>query len=476
MKNTFIYLFLVDLCRIYQAEGHAYADYEKKEPGYGNAMLNAYLNVFGKSEAPGKMSHCLLKDIHRAAMEWSKGFAKFEIGEYKNSHNNISLYPMQLRLGEKLLNNPSYSVTEKGVVEFLNHWFIDTSEDTHSLSICLKNPILQIGITSGFGVFHYHPSTKKFSCIEAVATKKSKLELTLDEVIAKITEIQNKGVVELFMDILNRLPEENVQERTTTMLSKVFDEFNNAIELCQSDDEKIRLIMRQIQRIDQIHPFADGNVRSCYILMNKLFVDHGLGFCLPMNPNRLDMCSVDELSAMAKDGFSHFKKVMQHQSETELSLEADEVLPILKRTPCKPQSTAPYLHPHLVEQFMTLLVSIGAYKSKTSSSIAGQGIFKAEFCQYSAINKAIREMNYSLALRRACFGAEVSVIEKILAIHKNDINFEEQTSKGQSVFDLLQINTQLNEEQKGMLHSLLTSASKQGCSDLDASPSSFEKT
>ena len=460
MKKEFIYLYLVDLCRIGLAEGHEYTDYEKEEPGYGKAMLNAYIKAFSLSGKPGVMNHRLLKTIHETAMSWNEA-PGFKAGKYKSSYNNFTLYPMHMHLHERKVVNPGYNVTEQGIKEFIDYWLINNSASTHTIALCEKNPLNQKEILRAFGVISYNSSTDKFTCIEAGKEGQKHFEFTFEALMTKITEFQKTGVVEISIDILNEFPEDRLEEITSEILSKVFDDFNQNIRLCESEDEKIRVIMRHVQLIDQIHPFADGNVRTCYILMNKLFVDHGLGFCLPMNPNRFDMCSLDELCSMAKDGFLNFQQVMQHRTETTLVLENNELLSSSATLSCEPQSIETLLNRRLLKQFSELLSSPDQYRAEADSSISKQKMFKPEPFISPSINKAIKEANYSLALRRACFGAKASVIEMILQDYKNQINFEEQTSKGQSVFDLLKLNTKLEYGEKTGIHQLLESASNE---------------
>ena len=81
------------------------------------------------------------------------------------------------------------------------------------------------------------------------------------------------------------------------------------------EDDKLRIIVKHVQRIFQLQPFSGENhgVRNtCSILLNKLLRDHGFPISLLMNSYRFGCCSISELVKMVKQGQQHFQQLMEH--------------------------------------------------------------------------------------------------------------------------------------------------------------------
>lgn len=62
-------------------------------------------------------------------------------------------------------------------------------------------------------------------------------------------------------------------------------------------EEKIKLIAQTCQTLDQLHLFTDGNIRTIYLLLNKLLMENGLLPTTLEDPNIIDCFSVDEITA-----------------------------------------------------------------------------------------------------------------------------------------------------------------------------------
>ena len=80
------------------------------------------------------------------------------------------------------------------------------------------------------------------------------------------------------------------------------------IEIASNEEEKITGFADLVQQIDQLHPFSDANIRTCYILLNKLLFDHKMPLCILVNPNRLDCCDLEEVVRSIREGQKIFQQ------------------------------------------------------------------------------------------------------------------------------------------------------------------------
>ena len=71
-------------------------------------------------------------------------------------------------------------------------------------------------------------------------------------------------------------------------------------------DQKLAAVVECCQNLDQLHAFADGNVRTATLVLNKFLIELGEYPCIFDNPNVLDLKSIRELvQYMAKKDLNH---------------------------------------------------------------------------------------------------------------------------------------------------------------------------
>ena len=85
-----------------------------------------------------------------------------------------------------------------------------------------------------------------------------------------------------------------------TVINHLLDEYYAQISTAADDDHKISIIVNLCQRLDQIHPFYDGNIRVFGMLVQLLCVKNGLRLPTFYDPNVLDMRSNAELVDIVK--------------------------------------------------------------------------------------------------------------------------------------------------------------------------------
>lgn len=97
------------------------------------------------------------------------------------------------------------------------------------------------------------------------------------------------------------------QEFIRAAVAKLITNYFASLSTAKTDEDKVRVIIRFIQDLDQLHPFVDGNIRTFVILlMNKLLIDNKLKPCALLDANCLDALGLDELVIKIKEGQEMF--------------------------------------------------------------------------------------------------------------------------------------------------------------------------
>ena len=104
----------------------------------------------------------------------------------------------------------------------------------------------------------------------------------------------------------------DIKTATIEKLQEIFDSYNTKISKAMPK-EKLKIIVDHVQKISQLHPFDDGNVRTCYVLLNRLLHQHGMPLTLMIDPNRFDGFDLDRLTYTIKEGQNAFLAWMQHK-------------------------------------------------------------------------------------------------------------------------------------------------------------------
>jgi hypothetical protein len=88
----------------------------------------------------------------------------------------------------------------------------------------------------------------------------------------------------------------------------VINLFYEQIEKAESEDEKLEAIARCAQDLDQLHLFADANIRTiAFLVVNKLLLENGLDPVILDEPNVFDCKSIGELKSALRKGQQTFR-------------------------------------------------------------------------------------------------------------------------------------------------------------------------
>lgn len=134
--------------------------------------------------------------------------------------------------------------------------------------------------------------------------------MRVDPLWEKKSMEENKGEIKKFIE---------------NQLGLIINEFNEAIVEAKQED-KLKIIAEFIHKLDLLHPFQDGNVRTfVFILANQLLIKHGFSVGIFNEPNAFDGCSCNQLTNMLSDSVEQ-GKVLQKQHQEEMRLEKNTKL------------------------------------------------------------------------------------------------------------------------------------------------------
>ncbi|HAF88112.1 MAG: hypothetical protein CMF38_01125 [Legionellaceae bacterium] len=390
----FVYLFFVDLASLYE---QTYKKYSIREPKYGVAWLEAYLFAYQYSGQKGRLSHELILGTHKKAMAWQNPTNSALAGHYKNCHNHFQAHPSHVLYEGLYCLNQTYNMSHEGV-----HQFIDknlTEHCTYQTTIVFtisdsENSCIQRQLF----VESFNPETHLFHYVEfenqTLESSDAKDSLTIHQLVDSY--LQN-STVSIKIYPAEKLSVSEIHLATKAQMTTIIDNFNQNIESCRTDEERFKTIINTIQQIDQCHPFIDGNIRCCYILLNKLLDDFNLGKTLLYNPNGFDLYTLEELYDLVKQGQTHYRKLYLHQSSAPFKYQYN-ILGYDASVNCLPQNM-PDVSDALLQQFQSVVI---AQEPRLSQPIqaAKLGLFTAKphFCKNDSMNQLIEEGSYNQAL------------------------------------------------------------------------------
>lgn len=326
MRNL-IYLFLIDPSKLIIYNKN-YADYEKEEPGYSLNLLKAYKKAWN-TPINRKINHELLRSIHKEVLGHD---LKREAGQYKNSSNFFELLANLDGSGKMNRARPNTSL--KGLSEFIETWMGDTGSKIHELKFRFLSKSIEYLVQHSFVLtrskgklvissLHEDDDLREFMlgenkiedyCPDQDFTRiKSAMEKTINPYTRE--DINNQRIVICTVDSMpdNLINPYNLSEKNIELLDNIFDSYNTAIIHAETPEEKLKIIVKHVQRISQLHSFLDGNIRTCYILLNRLLKEEGLSLTLLLDPNRFDCFSVEELVNFVKEGQIYLQDVFSEK-------------------------------------------------------------------------------------------------------------------------------------------------------------------
>jgi hypothetical protein len=429
----FLYLPFIDLVHLnqpLQPGQNIFGIYNAREPGYIKGWLQAYQFALVETAFSSAVTPGLLRGIQeRAARHYLDSGQGSKVG-YSDCFECFTTMPAQI--GRRSF--PNYCLTPKGIEDFINYWFVEAPLGRHhTLLLCdgtdTERHIMQL--------VSYDPDTASFKI-------KSWPRGLISELSNKalLKQVEKLSVEKPGMVVVQRKPltKEVIENRLELLCRK----FNQHMAQEQNPLNRKKLIINFVRRLNQFHPFIDANTRTCYVIMNILFMRYNLSPSLLINPNWLDLCTLDEVTAMVDQGVVYFRQfaevitakgapisivfAKQNGSHNMQRLEAKPI-----RFPAMAGAACIVRHMLIAAQAATLRAP-------------------------PLINSALEASKPSLAFRRACTAKTSKWALWLINQSARSIDFIETTSLGKTGADLVTSNSKMPEDEKAYLLSVIHQA------------------
>ena len=294
---NYLYLFFVELIAIPKIDSEASIS---RESGCEKAMLNAYLHAFQHKKEI--ITHDFLKKTNKLVLAHLKNESA---GRYRSG---VGKYPIKMQKLDNIQDdNDFYSGTVEGLYDFINYW-IHKGKIIHSMDFtCIAEPDQGSAICALRDkpiFFKLNPLTMEHFTVQ-------KYNHFIREASQDKGYIIEVGLFTMDMCVNNPEEKEAIIEQKMHIL---WSEYNDGMQEAHTDEQKTVCITQYIQRIAQLRPFYDGNIRTCYVLLNKLLHDHGLSLTLLLNARRFSGCTLMEVVEMVKTGQIIYQQLLQHAS------------------------------------------------------------------------------------------------------------------------------------------------------------------
>lgn len=282
--RNYSYLFFLDIMGLPNKIG--LDTYKDRESGYIEAMMHAYIYAFSQKNT-GKLSLELLQGIHARSASHLK-HSDLVPGSFKRESNKFSIYPSFIT---KNVTNSTYSYTVDGLVQMMRYWMYQRESQLVILDVSENG---SIAYWEGKVI---HISSNEQKIIDPKA-------------IVPFVQQLNAACSLMTLCSMSLVEDSDINKVVIEELKSVISSFENEMPWAITDFDKIKIIVKHVQLINQLHVFADCNIRTCNILLNKLLNDYGLGLTLLSNPNIFDGWSVDEIAYDVIEGQRWFNEVI----------------------------------------------------------------------------------------------------------------------------------------------------------------------
>lgn len=445
----YLYLFITDIAQLPSTKDSSFSNYEKKEPGYAMPFLEAYKYAFQYSKDE-PISPELFKSVNAIA---TAHLPRIRPGEYRNETGYFNIYAEKSfdPQNKRRVVNPSYSMTEQGAIEFIQYWLLNTERQQY-LTLLFEP---KVPFSKSAYSLSYLPEVNRLMWIELFPTqskKNTEFDMTKHLPIIKMlfTNFDYACAVYSMPNSLNPALDTELQMNRLTV------NYHQQIKASKTDHEKLLAIGGYIQRVEQLHPFLDGNIRTCYIILNKLLRDNDLPLTILYNPNILDCLDLANIIKMIQEGQKTYRQLLENANPDYMLLDASYTpwfasMPTIR---CLPSQDIPA---ELLQTFAEIVLNIPPnpiasihFSAQTQQQeIANQLLQELEplfavdqsgKCQ--EIKLAIAHYQFNLALRKACEVGECEITNKILDYQEQlKIKVEECSSNGKNALAWLQSST-----------------------------------
>lgn len=310
LKN-YAYLLFLDIARLGSDEREDVAQYEKREKGFCLALAKAYMYASAQT-INRKLSVDLFKQINARAISH---LDDKEPGKLRVEENNFFVgLPENFSNGKPMKSeNPNASIA--GLIQFVNYWIRYRANPIHFLHF--KTDGFEAHITP----VRYDTKVGLWCQTRNFVTGRIDVfdfrMLPTADLINKVLQHFHGKPLRMFVNTFSkemleyRGCQETVVKNAEQQLEEICSYYNANITTANTEDDTIRVIVTALQRYTQVHPFNEGNIRTLYVMLNRLLDEEGLSRTILLDPNRFDCYSIDELVILVKTGQRLFKDFME---------------------------------------------------------------------------------------------------------------------------------------------------------------------
>lgn len=131
--------------------------------------------------------------------------------------------------------------------------------------------------------------------IKLIGNTRDDVELAnvLHKFIISKRDQPNRAIFDVLMVSMQN---KNTYNQLVNDTNEIMQRYYQLITTACAPIDKLIVIVKTIQSLEQLHPFIDANCRTfCMLLLNKLLVENGFPLAILPDPNRFDLYSVHEL-------------------------------------------------------------------------------------------------------------------------------------------------------------------------------------
>lgn len=304
--------------------GSVEAEFEEREPGFAGSMESAWAFMLESFLARKPISDEWLKQVHGVAMshvdsisgrEFRRGRfrEKIDVG-YPVDTGNTTLCGLRYVL-ENIMTGQSPAILGKkdGVNIFSRETLRSFSERSgvsreaylDRLAKAIYNDIRK-HCHKHHAEKGYEPAYKMFFSMTSI------LEASYDERTGR-PKVK-----------LRRRSDSDPVLSLERLCSGFVSDYQRELAVARSVDEVLLVIARLITKLEQAHPFRDGNTRLfSMLLLNRLLLENRLPLCMLEDPNRSSGYAPEDLVKEIKQGMRNYAWLAR-QANPALFVEAEE--------------------------------------------------------------------------------------------------------------------------------------------------------
>lgn len=258
--------------------------FDLSEPGYMEAMDNAYVRMLESFEEP--LSSAIIEQLHEDALSSVDNTDNEHAGEFRDDAPG----DFGLRASTELdgTQNMSGNVSLDGLREFM----ATNMQDEVVVS--------SIGRERDRFAIYFEGNDENLLKIMTPEEIYSLLQTQLHK------PDQDKKQIRF---VVGHEPKTSLRTRVDSIL----DQYHQSLAVAQNQEETLLAIIRMVAQLEKNHVFADGNIRTLVMLvLNRELVKHRFTPVILDNPNQFDMFSTGELLAAVHHGMDVFLQCAQN--------------------------------------------------------------------------------------------------------------------------------------------------------------------